>query len=115
MGTQPEFTWRAFFRQGIQGVGQQIAEYLAQAGFPGFDPQGGGGQVADQLDFHAASTLGQQGQGIVQRRLQGDAFRSMPVAPGKSAQVGDDRGHATGQFADQLEVAAGIVGALVIQ
>ncbi|MCY1411654.1 hypothetical protein D9M71_270440 [compost metagenome] len=29
--------------------------------------------------------------------------------------MGDDRGHATGQFADQLEIAAGIVGALVVE
>ncbi|MEO0677948.1 MAG: hypothetical protein AAFZ02_10375, partial [Pseudomonadota bacterium] len=37
------------------------------------------------------------------------------VAAGEGAQVGDDRGHAPGQLADQLEVAAGILGALVVE
>ncbi|MNK83295.1 hypothetical protein D3C87_1031000 [compost metagenome] len=39
----------------------------------------------------------------------------MAIAAGKRAQVGDDRGHAPGQFADQFEVAARIVGALMIE
>ncbi len=39
----------------------------------------------------------------------------MPVAPGEGAQVGDDRGHAPGQFADQPEVVARVIDALVIE
>ncbi|MNJ34340.1 hypothetical protein D3C77_290480 [compost metagenome] len=39
----------------------------------------------------------------------------MAVAAGEGAQVGNDRGHAPGQFTDQLEVATGIVGALVVE
>ncbi|MNL06726.1 hypothetical protein D3C87_1273720 [compost metagenome] len=115
MGTQPELTRRAFFGEGIEGVGQQVAEHLTQTGFPGLDPQGRSGQIADQFDFHAAPPFGQQRQRIVQRRLQGDTFRSMAIASGEGAQVRDDRGHAPGQFADQFEVATGIVGALVVE
>lgn len=39
-------------------------------------------------------------------------FRCVAIAAGEGAQVGNDGGHAPGQFVDQLEVAAGIVGAV---
>ncbi|MCY1447426.1 hypothetical protein D9M71_640470 [compost metagenome] len=39
----------------------------------------------------------------------------MAVTTGEGAQVGDDRGHAPGQLADQLEVAAGVFGTLVVE
>ncbi|VVN03631.1 hypothetical protein PS623_03418 [Pseudomonas fluorescens] len=39
----------------------------------------------------------------------------MAITPGKGAQVGDDRGHAPGQLADQLEVAAGVFGTFMVE
>ncbi|RMT83547.1 hypothetical protein ALP39_04901 [Pseudomonas marginalis pv. marginalis] len=114
-GTQPEFARWAFFGEGVEGVGQQVAQHLAQTGFAGLHPQRCLRQITDQLHFHRPPPLGQQRECVVQRRLQGHALRRMSVASGEGAQVGDDRGHTPGQFADQLEVAPRIGGAFMVQ
>ncbi|RMR66291.1 hypothetical protein ALP80_05490 [Pseudomonas savastanoi pv. fraxini] len=115
LDTYPQPARRAFLGEGVQRVGEQIAEHLTQAGFTGLHPDRGVRQVTDQFDFHGAPPLGQQRQRIFQRRLQCHAFRGVAVATGEGAQVRDDRGHAPGQFADQLEVAACVLGALMIE
>ncbi|RMO94322.1 hypothetical protein ALQ31_05608 [Pseudomonas amygdali pv. morsprunorum] len=115
LDTYPQPARRAFLGEGVQRVGEQIAEHLTQAGFTGLHPDRGVRQVTDQFDFHGAPPLGQQRQRIFQRRLQCHAFRGVAVATGEGAQVRDDRGHAPCQFADQLEVAACVLGALMIE
>ncbi len=115
LGTYPQPARWAFFGEGVQRVGQQIAEHLTQTRFTGLHPQRRVGQVTNQFDFHRATAFGQQCQRVIQRRLQCHTFRRMTVTSGEGAQMRDDRGHAPGQFADQLEVAARFFGTLMIE
>ncbi|MDT4876268.1 hypothetical protein FQZ97_1116960 [compost metagenome] len=59
LGAQPDAPRLRFLAECIEGIRQQVAEHLAQAGFAGLHPQGGVRQVADQFDLHAPAPFGQ--------------------------------------------------------